>query len=62
LIVCKDQANTVDPVETEVRDVHTAATKTDIHLHCEEWDQALAEGNDWEPEQIVDKLPSFYNF
>ena len=27
LTVCKDQANTVDPVETEVRDVHTAATK-----------------------------------
>ncbi|XP_020632584.1 uncharacterized protein LOC110069397 [Orbicella faveolata] len=47
---------------TEVRDVHTAATKTDIHLHCEEWDQVLAEGNDWEPEQIVDKLPSFLQF
>jgi len=30
LIVCKDQANTVDPVETEVRDVHTAATKVSI--------------------------------
>jgi len=27
LVVCKDQANKVDPVETEVRDVHTAATK-----------------------------------
>ena len=27
LTVCKDQANTVDPVETEVRDVHAAATK-----------------------------------
>ena len=27
LIVCKDQANDVDPVETEVRDVHTVATK-----------------------------------
>ena len=30
LIVCKDQANTVDPVETEVRDVHTVATKVSI--------------------------------
>ena len=27
LIVCKEQANKVDPVETEVRDVHTAAMK-----------------------------------
>ena len=27
LIVCKEQANRVDPVETEVRDVHTAAMK-----------------------------------
>ena len=33
-----------------------------MHLHCEEWDRALAEGNDWEPEQIVDKLPSFLQF
>ena len=30
LIVCKEQANTVDPVETEVSDVHTAATKVSI--------------------------------
>ena len=30
LIVCKDQANTVDPVETEVRDIHTATTKVSI--------------------------------
>ena len=30
LIVCKDQANTVDPVESEVRDVHTVATKVSI--------------------------------
>lgn len=62
LIVCKDQANTVDPVETEVRDVHTLTAKTDIHLHCEEWDQMLAEGNEWEPKQIVDKLSSFLQF
>ena len=33
LIVCKDQANTVDPVETEVRDVHTAATKVSIFIN-----------------------------
>ena len=30
LIICKDQANTVDPVETEVRDVHTVASKVNI--------------------------------
>ena len=30
LIVSKDQANTVDPVEAEERDVHTAATKVSI--------------------------------
>ena len=30
--------------------------KTDIHLHCKEWDDAFDEG-DWEPEQIVAKLP-----
>ena len=30
LIVCKDQANKVDPVETDVRDVHTVATKVSI--------------------------------
>ena len=34
LIVCKDQANTVDPVETEVRDVHTVATKVSIDNKC----------------------------
>ena len=30
LIVCKDQANDVDPFETEARDVHTVATKVSI--------------------------------
>ena len=30
LTVCKDQAITVDPAETEARDVHTAATKVSI--------------------------------
>ena len=35
--------------------------KTDIHLHCKEWDDAFDEG-DWEPEQIVAKLPTFLKF
>ena len=35
--------------------------KPDIHLHCEEWDKVLDEGN-WEPEQIVAKLPTFLRF
>lgn len=30
-------------------------------MHCEEWDKALDEG-DWEPEQIVAKLPTFLKF
>ena len=30
LIVCKEQANAVDPVEAEVRDVHASATKVSI--------------------------------
>ena len=30
LIVCKDQANDVDPFETEAREVHTVATKVSI--------------------------------
>ena len=35
--------------------------KTDIHLHCKEWDEAFDEGA-WEPEQIVAKLPKFLKF
>ena len=35
--------------------------QTDVHLHCEEWDQLLEEG-DWEPKQIVAKLPTFLKF
>ena len=35
--------------------------KTDIHLHCKDWDEAFDEG-DWEPEQIVAKLPTFLKF
>ena len=35
--------------------------QTDIHLHCDEWDRVLDEGN-WEPQQIVAKLPKFLEF
>jgi len=35
--------------------------QTDIHLHCKEWDRMLEEEN-WEPEQIVAKLPTFLQF
>ena len=35
--------------------------QTDVHLHCEEWDQLLEEGT-WEPKQIVAKLPTFFKF
>ena len=35
--------------------------QTDIHLHCKEWDRMLEE-EDWEPEQIVAKLPTFLQF
>jgi len=35
--------------------------QTDIHLHCEKWDQALSE-EDWEPEAIVAELPEFLQF
>ena len=33
----------------------------DIHLHCDEWDRALEEGN-WEPQQIAAKLCNFLQF
>ena len=35
--------------------------KTDIHLYFKKWDDAFDEG-DWEPEQIVAKLPTFLKF
>lgn len=35
--------------------------QTDVHLHCEEWDRLLDEG-DWEPQEIVAKLPTFLQF
>ena len=35
--------------------------QTDIHLHCKEWDRMLEEEN-WEPEEIVAKLPIFLQF
>ncbi|PFX18898.1 hypothetical protein AWC38_SpisGene16699 [Stylophora pistillata] len=31
---------------------------TDIHLHCEKWDQLLSE-EDWEPDMICAELPEF---
>ncbi|KAL9958370.1 hypothetical protein ACROYT_G035376 [Oculina patagonica] len=34
---------------------------TDLHLHCEECDQLLS-SNDWEPEIVARKLPSFIEF
>ena len=37
------------------------ALQIDIHLHCDEWDRALDEGN-WEPQQIASKLPNFLQF
>ncbi|KAL9950379.1 hypothetical protein ACROYT_G042867 [Oculina patagonica] len=61
LLVSKYQEKTVDPVETEASGFDEIATETDIHLHCKEWDELLEEGN-WEPEQIVAKLPNFLQF
>ncbi|KAJ7388263.1 hypothetical protein OS493_038897 [Desmophyllum pertusum] len=61
LTVCKDQAKYVNTDETDVSSFDETSAKTDIHLHCEEWDQVLDEGN-WEPEQIVAKLPTFLQF
>ncbi|CAH3166443.1 unnamed protein product [Pocillopora meandrina] len=34
---------------------------TDVHLHCEEWDRLLSSGQ-WQPEDIVKKLPEFLEF
>lgn len=61
LTVCKDQATNVDPCDFEHSDVNQVSAKTDIHLHCDEWDRVLDEGN-WEPQQIVAKLPKFLQF
>ncbi|KAL9950377.1 hypothetical protein ACROYT_G042865 [Oculina patagonica] len=61
LLVSKYQEKTVDPVETDASGFDEIATETDIHLHCKEWDELLEEGN-WEPEQIVAKLPTFLQF
>ena len=35
--------------------------QVDIHLHCDEWDRALDDGN-WEPQQIASKLSNFLQF
>ena len=31
------------------------------HLHCEEWDRLLG-GGQWQPENLVRKLPEFLEF
>ena len=48
-------------LETETGVYVAFHCQMDIHLHCDEWDRLLNEG-DWEPEQIVSKLPKFLNF
>ncbi|CAH3144164.1 unnamed protein product [Porites lobata] len=61
LTVCKDQATNVCPYEPDASSIDDIPSKADIHLHCDEWDRLLDEGN-WEPEQIADKLPAFLEF
>lgn len=61
LTVCKDQATNVDPCDPDANNVDGILAKMDIHLHCDEWDRVLDEGN-WEPEEIVAKLPAFLRF
>lgn len=61
LTICKDQAKGVNTDHIDVWSFDKTEVKTDIHVHCEEWDKALDEG-DWEPEQIVAKLPTFLKF
>jgi len=55
MIVSKEQSWSCDAREEDSRET------TDIHLHCEKWDQALIE-EDWEPEMIVAELPEFLQF
>ncbi|CAH3113238.1 unnamed protein product [Pocillopora meandrina] len=45
---------------SNLRDEENKVT-TDIHLHCEKWDQLLNE-EDWEPETICAELPEFLHF
>jgi len=61
LLISKYQEKTVDAAETEATDFDEIESETDIHLHCKEWDRMLEEEN-WEPEQIVAKLPTFFQF
>ncbi|PFX17738.1 uncharacterized protein LOC111340449 [Stylophora pistillata] len=61
LTVCKDQSKEVNPDQTDAYSFNESEAKPDVHLHCEEWDQVLNEGN-WEPEQIIAKLPKFLEF
>ncbi|XP_015754358.1 PREDICTED: uncharacterized protein LOC107334005 isoform X2 [Acropora digitifera] len=61
LKVCKEQATNVDPCGFDRINVDEIPEKIDIHLHCDEWDRALEEGN-WEPQQIAAKLCNFLQF
>lgn len=61
LTVCKDQSKEVNANQTDAYSFNESEAKPDVHLHCEEWDQLLNEGN-WEPEQITAKLPKFLQF
>jgi len=61
LTVCKDQATNVDPCDFDWNNVDQILEKVDIHLHCDEWDRALDDGN-WEPQQIASKLSNFLQF
>jgi len=55
MIVSKERSWNCDVREEDNRET------TDIHLHCEKWDQALSE-EDWEPEAIVAELAEFLQF
>ncbi|KAK2558337.1 hypothetical protein P5673_019474 [Acropora cervicornis] len=61
LKVCKEQATNVDPCGFDRINVDEIPEKIDIHLHCDEWDRALEEGN-WEPQHIAAKLCNFLQF
>ncbi|XP_067034553.1 uncharacterized protein [Acropora muricata] len=61
LKVCKDQATNVDPCDFERINLDEIPVKIDVHLHCDEWDRALKEGN-WEPQQIAAKVSNFLQF
>ncbi|KAL9950385.1 hypothetical protein ACROYT_G042873, partial [Oculina patagonica] len=55
MIVSREKSWCSDVKEEDSRET------TDIHLHCEKWDQALS-GEDWEPKMILAELPEFLQF